>query len=43
MAPAILAGIVDLSTNEPLIKAKEITGFTTEAENAIGIMAELRT
>ncbi|OIW22894.1 class I glutamine amidotransferase-like protein [Coniochaeta ligniaria NRRL 30616] len=40
--PAIFAGVVDLSTNEPLIKGKEITGFTTEAENTMGIMAELR-
>ncbi|KAB5515311.1 class I glutamine amidotransferase-like protein [Coniochaeta sp. 2T2.1] len=40
--PAIFAGVVDPATNEPLIKGKEITGFTTEAENTMGIMAELR-
>ncbi|KAK4031926.1 class I glutamine amidotransferase-like protein [Parachaetomium inaequale] len=40
--PAIFAGVVDLATNEPLIKGKAITGFTTEAENTMGIMAELR-
>jgi putative intracellular protease/amidase len=41
--PAIFAGVVDTSTNEPLIKGKTITGFTTEAEHTMGIMAELRT
>jgi putative intracellular protease/amidase len=40
--PAIFAGVVDLSTNEPLIKGKEITGFTTEAEDTLGLMAELK-
>ncbi|KAK4121397.1 class I glutamine amidotransferase-like protein [Parathielavia appendiculata] len=40
--PAIFHGVVDLATNEPLIKGKAITGFTTEAEVTMGIMAELR-
>ena len=40
--PAIFANVLDLATNEPLIKGKKITGFTTEAENTMGIMAELR-
>lgn len=41
--PAIFANLLDTATNEPLIKGKTITGFTTEAENTMGIMAELRT
>ncbi|RKU41521.1 hypothetical protein DL546_004488 [Coniochaeta pulveracea] len=41
--PAIFAGVVDLATGAPLIKGREITGFTTEAEDTMGIMAELRT
>ena len=40
--PAIFAGVVDLATNEPLIKGKTITGFTTEAENTMGIMSTLK-
>ncbi|KAH8668979.1 IgE-binging protein [Xylariales sp. PMI_506] len=40
--PAIFANIVDLATNEPIIKGKRITGFTTEAENTMKIMDELR-
>ncbi|KAG9253966.1 IgE-binging protein [Emericellopsis atlantica] len=40
--PAIFSNVLDLATNEPLIKGKKITGFTTEAENTMGIMAELR-
>jgi putative intracellular protease/amidase len=40
--PAIFAGVLDLATGEPLIKGKAITGFTTEAENTMGIMADLR-
>jgi putative intracellular protease/amidase len=40
--PAIFANLLDPETNEPLIKGKTITGFTTEAENTMGIMAELR-
>jgi putative intracellular protease/amidase len=41
--PAIFAGVVDQATGEPLIKGKAITGFTTEAEGTMGILAELRT
>lgn len=40
--PAIFANMLDLATNEPLIKGKKITGFTTEAEHTMGIMDELR-
>jgi putative intracellular protease/amidase len=40
--PAIFANIKDLATGEPLIKGKRITGFTTEAENTMKIMEELR-
>ncbi|KAH6627710.1 IgE-binging protein [Chaetomium tenue] len=40
--PAIFAGVLDLATGEPLIRGKTITGFTTEAENTMGIMADLR-
>ncbi|KAI0443582.1 class I glutamine amidotransferase-like protein [Xylaria telfairii] len=40
--PAIFANVVDLGTNEPLIKGKALTGFTSEAETTMGIMAELR-
>jgi putative intracellular protease/amidase len=40
--PAIFANILDTTTNEPLIKGKKITGFTTEAENTMKIMGELR-
>jgi D-lactate dehydratase len=40
--PALFANVVDLETNEPLIKGKTITGFTTEAEITMGIMPELR-
>ncbi|KAM0244532.1 hypothetical protein ACHAP5_006214 [Fusarium lateritium] len=40
--PAIFAGLIDPTTNEPLIKGKRITGFTTEAENDMKIMDELR-
>ncbi|KAJ5668693.1 ThiJ/PfpI [Penicillium macrosclerotiorum] len=40
--PAIFANIIDQSTREPIIKGKRITGFTTEAENTMGIMADLR-
>jgi putative intracellular protease/amidase len=40
--PAIFANLIDPTTNEPLIKGKEITGFTTEAENTMKIMGELR-
>lgn len=40
--PAIFTNIRDLATGEPLIKGKRVTGFTTEAENTMGIMADLR-
>lgn len=40
--PAIFANLTDLATGEPLIKGKKITGFTTEAENSMTIMDELR-
>ncbi|KAK1532014.1 IgE-binging protein [Colletotrichum paranaense] len=40
--PALFANLIDHSTNEPLIKNKRITGFTTEAESSMGIMDELR-
>ncbi|KAF4773555.1 IgE-binging protein [Colletotrichum scovillei] len=40
--PALFANLIDRSTNEPLIKNKRITGFTTEAESSMGIMDELR-
>lgn len=40
--PAIFANLIDPTTNEPLIKGKRITGFTTEAENDMKIMNELR-
>lgn len=40
--PALFANLIDLATNEPLIKDKTITGFTTEAEYTMGIMEELR-
>ncbi|TGJ80909.1 hypothetical protein E0Z10_g7863 [Xylaria hypoxylon] len=40
--PAIFANLLDRATNEPLIKGKAITGFTSEAETAMGIMEELQ-
>jgi putative intracellular protease/amidase len=40
--PAIFANLLDTTTGEPLIKGKTITGFTTEAENTMKIMDELR-
>ncbi|KAH8705646.1 IgE-binging protein [Talaromyces proteolyticus] len=40
--PAIFANVVDLSTNEHIIKGKKITGFTTEAEHTMGIAEELK-
>lgn len=40
--PAIFANLVDPATNEPLIKGKKITGFTTEAEYSMKIMDDLR-
>ncbi|KAL3469955.1 class I glutamine amidotransferase-like protein [Aspergillus californicus] len=40
--PAIFSNMLDRSTGEPLIKGKKITGFTSEAEDTMGIMADLR-
>ncbi|RDW63350.1 hypothetical protein BP6252_10895 [Coleophoma cylindrospora] len=40
--PAIFANIIDPATNEPLIKGKKLTGFTTEAEHSMGIYDELK-
>ncbi|KAL2876645.1 plasma membrane heat shock protein [Colletotrichum sp. CLE4] len=40
--PALFANLIDPTTNEPLIKNKRITGFTTEAETSMGVMDELR-
>ncbi|KAL4731618.1 plasma membrane heat shock protein [Fusarium chlamydosporum] len=40
--PAIFANVIDPATNEPLIKGKRITGFTTEAEIVMKVMDELR-
>ncbi|KAJ5777528.1 hypothetical protein N7520_000774 [Penicillium odoratum] len=40
--PAIFANILDNATGEPIIKGKRITGFTSEAENTMGIMQDLR-
>ena len=40
--PAIFADVIDPATNEPLIKGKRITGFTTEAEHDMKIYDELK-
>lgn len=40
--PAIFTNVIDKSTGEPIIKGRRITGFTTEAENTMGIMSDLR-
>ncbi|KAN0092388.1 class I glutamine amidotransferase-like protein [Hyaloscypha variabilis] len=40
--PAIFANLLDTATNEPLIKGKRITGFTTEAEHDMKIYDELK-
>lgn len=40
--PAIFASILDRSTGEPIIKGRRMTGFTTEAEDKMGIMSDLR-
>ncbi|KAK9428116.1 chaperone hsp31 [Lipomyces doorenjongii] len=40
--PALFANLLDPATNEPIIKGKTITGFTTEAEITMGIMEELQ-
>ncbi|KAI5207928.1 hypothetical protein E4T42_06802 [Aureobasidium subglaciale] len=40
--PAIFANVIDRATNEPIIKGKRMTGFTTEAEKDMGIYDELK-
>ncbi|KAI5275180.1 hypothetical protein E4T47_01824 [Aureobasidium subglaciale] len=40
--PAIFANVIDRATNEPIIKGKRLTGFTTEAEKDMGIFEELK-
>ncbi|PYH75480.1 class I glutamine amidotransferase-like protein [Aspergillus uvarum CBS 121591] len=40
--PAIFADVHDRATNTPIIQGRKITGFTTEAEETMGIMTELR-
>ncbi|KAL2826873.1 class I glutamine amidotransferase-like protein [Aspergillus cavernicola] len=40
--PAIFANVLDRATGKPVIQGRRITGFTTEAEETMGIMAELR-
>ncbi|KAL2813769.1 class I glutamine amidotransferase-like protein [Aspergillus cavernicola] len=40
--PAIFTNILDRGTGEPIIKGRRITGFTTEAEDTMGIMTDLR-
>lgn len=40
--PAIFVNVVDLKSGEPIIKGRAITGFTSEAEETMGIMPELK-
>ncbi|KAK3296186.1 IgE-binging protein [Chaetomium fimeti] len=40
--PAIFGGVRDEVTGEAVVKGKKMTGFTTEAEEVMGIMGELR-
>ncbi|KAL4947158.1 class I glutamine amidotransferase-like protein [Aspergillus filifer] len=40
--PAIFTNVNDRATGKPIIQGRKITGFTTEAENTMGIMGELR-
>jgi D-lactate dehydratase len=40
--PAIFAGVVDPATGEHIIKGKEITGFTTEAEDVMDWMVDIK-
>jgi putative intracellular protease/amidase len=40
--PAIFVNVVDLKSGEPIIKGRTITGFTSEAEETMGIMPELK-
>ncbi|KAI5455586.1 class I glutamine amidotransferase-like protein [Mariannaea sp. PMI_226] len=39
--PAIFANVKDLATGKPLIEGKRLTGFTTEAEEAMKLMSEI--
>jgi putative intracellular protease/amidase len=40
--PAIFAGLLDPATGKPIVQNKKITGFTTQAEEEMGIMKGLR-
>ncbi|KAJ5562357.1 ThiJ/PfpI [Penicillium sp. DV-2018c] len=40
--PAIFANILDRETGKPVIQGRRITGFTTEAENTLGIIGDLK-
>lgn len=40
--PAIFANVLDTATGAPLIQGKKITGFTSEAEDVMGLTAELK-
>lgn len=40
--PAIFANVLDTATGAPLIQGKTITGFTSEAEDVMGLTAELK-
>ncbi|USP72729.1 Glyoxalase 3 [Curvularia clavata] len=40
--PAIFAGLLDSATGKPIVQDKRITGFTTQAEEEMGIMKGLR-
>jgi putative intracellular protease/amidase len=40
--PAIFADLIDPATGKPIIEGKKITGFTTQAEEEMGIMEGLR-
>lgn len=40
--PAIFANILDRETGKPVIQGRRLTGFTTEAENTMGIIGDLK-
>ncbi|CAI7597899.1 unnamed protein product [Penicillium viridicatum] len=40
--PAIFANILDRETGRPVIQGRRLTGFTTEAENTMGIIGDLK-
>ncbi|KAF2825877.1 IgE-binging protein [Ophiobolus disseminans] len=40
--PALFAGLLDPDTGRPVIEGKKITGFTTEAEEQMGVLDALR-